>query len=605
MGYNTRLNEIISRHGFDAPDIYNSTLIHSIIIDIFDTRCAGKNVSLWGVGKNNTANSHASVILSRYILNLKGLKYLIDSSPDLQGKEFMGYPVIAPEEITKKNIQIVVIASRTNAGSIRESLLQAAPDCEYIDIYEELAKRGITISYNFFSGQTVYSKLYDLRKEYEKYSTAKEKGEALKELIAYYLKIRDFYYAVFYMNEYINNQYADFKSVCVLKEEINCLLEEVVRTNKKKKDSVLIHLIDSLRAIDVFDNKGQSVDFKLFKSYQENALAFTEAYSTGVTTYESMPGLMKGRLPFEENVYGNNGFMFCRDEIEMLKAASDTGRDIIFYAAQDYRIMEESESIEMKEHIHMSEKLWYAACDIAEHENPVFGYLYYPWELHFPLVCGWLTNEAEINQFTDVGIVDMSGYIEQQFADCKDYVDKQFGFYKELLGKETVSVFLGDHSQPVYSEHKSWPYFMYCKDPDRASHVAFFISGNRYTGHCYPELFSMLNFNRVIIDVLNGREIEIPQADEIQYQYYNVQNKKIRIVADKYDYWDYTEGIICFLSDDYLYIKTAVGKEELYKRDDKETDIINTCEGQTYKKYIDGKYSTAFPDFWTIRKGEI
>ena len=603
--YDEKLTSIIKQHGYEAEGLVSSTQIHAAVIDIFTERCVGKKAAIWGVGKKNTVNSHAAVIISRYILNLQGLECLVDSSVDIQGTEFMGYPVIAPEELPGTGVDIVIIGSRASAEAIVKNLEETAPGCEYLNIYEELRKRGIVIDYNFFSEQNMYTRLYRLRADYEG-AEGGGKAALLKEIIAGYLEIRDFYYAGEYADIYIKNQYAGYEGLQLMMGKIKELQDEITGINSAKKGNVLVHLVDSLRAVDVFGRaEDGGLKFHMFPGYQENAASFTNAYSTGPTTYEIMMGVVKQKLSFEEDVYDNN-FMFSFDEFPILQKMKEMGKRIIFYVAKDYYIMEDSRDLERKEHLHMSEKLWNAACDMADSGQEIFGFLYYPWELHFPLLCGFLRKSPEIRHFSDVGVEDMAGFIEDQFEDCKRYVDVQFGYYKDMLGAHTTNVFMGDHSQPVYSrEHPEYPYFMYYNDPDRSSHVAFFVSGTEYEKAEYSGMVSMVDFNKIMGQVLCNKSMELPGREVVQYQYYNIQNKKLREVAEKNGFWDYTEGIQCFLSDRHLFAITATGKEEVYKKTDRGFEYDDGPEGAEFAEKIKRGYDTGFPDFWTIRYGRI
>ena len=516
----------------------------------------------------------------------------------------MGYPVIAPEEIADKKIDMVIIGSRASADAIIKNLKQIAPGCEYLNIYEELALRGIKIDYNFFSEQNIYTDLYRLRLRYENAKEDDRQG-VLKEIIASYFSIRDFYYAEKYSQIYIHNRYQDYEKLKSMLHEIRALKNELIQINREKKGNVLVHLIDSLRAVDVFENSPVQSGFKMFQAYGEHSVSFTNAYSTGPTTYESMMGMIKEKLSFEEDVYDNN-FMFQFDEFRLLSEMKKENKKIIFYVAKDYLIMEESPEIVRKEQLHMSEKLWSAACDIAENDKNIFGFLYYPWELHFPLLCGYLRNEPKIMHFSDVGIEDMSDFITDQFEDCKRYVDTQFDYYREMLGANTIHVFTGDHSQPVYSEeHKEYPFFMYYNNPDRVSHVAFFISGNDYKRTEINQVVSMLDFNEILKNVVCDKNMQIPERELVQYQYYNIQNKKMREAAEKNGFWDYTEGIRCFLSDRYLYVVTATGKEEIYEKTCGEYMITESREAGAFADMVKEKYDTSFPGFWTIRYREV
>lgn len=600
--YEERLHDIIHRYDCVAPDLVDGKLINSIVLDVFNRRCGGKKVAIWGVGKKNAVNGHCAVIISRYILNLTGLKCLIDSDQDIQGGLFMGYPVIDPSEIAENDVDIIIIASKGSRISIRDNIKRIAPQCEYIDIYEELEKEGIKIDYNFFSEQNVYTELYRLKNLYEKTENKDEQADYLENLIAYYLKIRDFYYAEYFIQEYCDK---GFEKAAIFKEmwkEISALCQEVKEKNKGRKGDVIVHLIDSLRAMDVYgtDENGK---FKLniFGEYQKNAAIYTEAYSTGPATYESMIGTIKQKLSFEENVYEDNHFMFDIEEFEFLEKIYKSGMPIRFYNSKDYLVMNPCDEIYMKEQLHMPEKLWAMACDMAESNEAIFNFAYYPWELHFPMLCGYMTREPQIKQFADVGLEDMSDFIEQQLADCLAYVDKQFAFYKDFYSDSATVVIMADHSQPIYDKDRNDPFFMFYNDKDRVSHVTFMIINDEIQAGIYDGLISMLDFNQIMEKAVFEKEIMVPERKVVQYQFYNVQNRRLREIAMQRQLMNYTEGIHCFLSKEMLYVKTAKGVEEVYALPDNKTNVIDTEEAQEYVAYVKENFNTDFPSFWTVR----
>lgn len=600
--YEKKLNEIIERYNFRAPDLADSKLVNSIVLDVFRKRCNGKKVAIWGVGKKNAVNGHCAVIIKRYILNLTGLKCLVDSDRDIQGSSFMGYPVVAPAEIKDNDIDIIIIASKGSRLNIRENIRKAAPQCEYIDIYEELENEGLKIDYNFFSEQNIYTELYRQKHLYEMSEDGLEQAKYLHLIIAYYLKIRDFYYAEHYIKEYHSRRFADSERYLSMLSEIKSLCQKVKEVNARRSGDVIIHLIDSLRAMDVY-GKNQDGEFQLnlFKEYQSEAVIFTEAYATGPATYESMIGTVKQKLSFEENVYENNHFMFNIDEFDFLNEIAKKGMPIRFYNSKDYLVMNPCDDIYMKEQLHMSEKLWTMACDIAESEMPTFNFAYYPWELHFPMLCGFMTNEPQIKQFADVGLEDMSGFIKQQLADCLDYVDKQFSYYKSFFSSNMTTVIMADHSQPIYDETRNDPYFMFYNDKDRVCHVTFLIADRNLNAGVYDGLISMLDFNLIMKKAVFEHKVIIPEREIVQYQFYNVQNRRLREIASQRGLMDYTEGIHCFLSKKYLYVKTATGVREAYALPDNKTNIINSKEAEEFVEYVEENFDTSFPDFWTIR----
>lgn len=602
--YDDKLLDILDRYGVRPPKIIDGTLINSILIDAISKRCMNKTVAIWGVGKKNAVNGHCYMIINKYILNLGGLKWLIDSDVDLQGTEFLGYPIIAPDPdlIREKGIDIIIIASKNSRLNIREHIQKIAPQCEYFDLYEELEKKGVRIDFNFFTEQNIYTELYRYKKLVEDAGSPEEKQEHMENLIALYLQIRDFYYAGIFIKKYASMRFARAEEYLKMLSEIEALCDEVRCVNRERKGDIMLHLIDSARAMDIYGHAADgSFCLNVFSAYQDQASVFTNAYSTGPATYESMIGTVKQKFSFDENVYENNNFIFDLEEFDFLSKVYEAGIPIRLYISKDYEIMNPHPGIYTREQLHMPEKLWTIATDMAVADRPTLYLAYYPWELHFPMLCGYMTNEPQIKAFADVGMEDMSGFIEQQLSDCLDYVDKQFAFYKDLYPDESTTVIFADHSQPIYDPARNVPYYMFFDDPDRICHVTFMICDRNLGAGVHDELISMLDFNQILNAAVFEHKIIAPEREIVQYQFYNVQNRRLRQRAMDLGLMDYTEGITCFLSKDYLYAKTATGVKHVYAFGDHEKDLAQTEEGKHFMNYVEAHYNTGFPPFWTVR----
>ena len=94
----------------------------------------------------------------------------------------------------------------------------------------------------------------------------------------------------------------------------------------------------------------------------------------------------------------------------------------------------------------------------------------------------------------------------------------------------------------------------------------------------YKNLISMIDFNKILEEIIYNHCLFDKRRQIIKYQMYNVQNKRLREVAFERKLMNYTEGIQCFLSKDYLYAKTATGKNEVYKLPDIENNIRMTIK---------------------------
>ena len=49
-------------------------------------------------------------------------------------------------------------------------------------------------------------------------------------------------------------------------------------------------------------------------------------------------------------------------------------------------------------------------------------------------------------------------------------------------------------------------------------------------------------------------------------------------------------------------MKTATGKNEVYKLPDIENNISDDSEAKKFIKDVERQFDTSFPDFWTIRR---
>jgi len=577
--YDKRLSNLIQNYGFSYKGIIDSIEIHNIIMGLFREKCLTKRIALWGAGRSNSLTSHASVILGKYASYMRGLVCLIDSAKELQGTEFMHYPVVSPESIKDRNIELIIVASRANAASIRQSIQKYAPWCEILDIYEELRNRGIVIPYNFYEEKSLYTELYDKRTAYENAENRENREKALRELISAYLNIRDIPYAIEFCNEYIDRMYSGYENVKEFLSELKKLVAEVKSEVQKRDKDIIIHFIDALRAIDVAHKENDGIKFDILKEYFQNMLYFENAYSTAPTTYESMRSIVCGQYPYEVNVYHDN-FVFKLEEFPLLSEANKKGYNIRLYTSDEYRVMLEDERIQYINQIHMSQKLWSLMCDRAVNLKPIAAFLYYPWELHFPLVCGYHKNAPHLPAFTDVGVVDMSDYIEEQFTDCLAYVDKQFAFYRDFYNDHTFLNIFSDHSQIVYDNEKFMPYYMYYNNKERATHCTMAVSGPGIEPGIYHENFSMIDYNIIMKQVMNQQQLQIPVRDILRWQYYSIHNKRFRDVAEEKGFMDYIDGIDCYMLDGYIYSCTKTGKEEVFRVENTDKNLINTEEGR-------------------------
>lgn len=594
--YEEKLDAYLKEYYLEYEEKSDSVEIHNILMELFKTRCEGKRVALWGAGRKNTENSHAAIILKKYTTYIQGMRCLIDSLPELWGDEFMGYPIISPKEIAENQIDLVIIASKVQADSIVKDLAKYAPGCKYIDIYGELRKRGMVIYQKFYEESNIYTSLYRIRQDYETENPGTEKGKLLKKLISAYLAVRDFYYARKFAADYIAAHYEDWQQVSSFFERLETMEAEIKQLNSRKQEDIVLFFVDSLRAMDVFHRRADGgYEADMLKGYLEEAAVFANAKSTGVTTYESMVSVIQKKYPYEQNVYENN-IMAEFSEFSLLPLAKEQGYQIRFYISEGYQVIHDHPDVEFIKQVYLPAKLWKLTTDMACSKEKTFNFIYVPYELHFPLICGFHEKEPRVSGFVDVGVVDTKDFVPRQIQECRDYVDRQFAYYNGWFSRDILFSLFSDHSQVVFDEAEKKPYFMYYNNQDRCVNITFFVKG-RHIKPCWrEELVSLYDYCDIVGELMKSDTLAIPKREIAVYQYYRIHYKKLREYALEHGMEDYIDGMQCFTNQKYLYMLTAGGKEEVYRLESKAVPISGE-EAESFKNKVKAQYNCEFPDF--------
>lgn len=411
-------------------------------------------------------------------------------------------------------------------------------------------------------------------------------------MISYYYGIRDFHYAYYYLDLYVKKRYEDYEKYIILKKETDELLDEIKRINVGKTEDISMFYVDALRQMDVIDS--ETGKLKVLRRYMESADVYTNVYSTGATTYESMVSAILGKYPLECKVYSQN-FLRGLDEFKALRQIYDMGYRINWMVSDAYRLVEDDKRLQMDIQIYMSKKLWNLACSLAESVDKSFNFLYFPYEIHCPMLCGYHKERPVIRGFSNMGIEDFPESIAEQYRECIDYMDKQFDFYYELLGKNTTKVIFSDHSQVVYQkENGTKTYNMYYKDKELCTHIPLIVSREGKALRYYEGFLSLVDFNKIILSIVQNDNMTSLMKEMIRYQYYPIHSAKIRLHAKQCGYDDYIDGIDIFVTKEHIYIRTGTGKEELYKHDKLEINLIDTKEGRAMKNKVIENYKVAF-----------
>lgn len=584
--YDKVFYDLMKKYEIDiiSEEKLNNTLdlvVKGILID----SCAGKKCALWGAGRMNTTSSHAAVLIGRYATYLQNLVCIIDSDSEIQGRTFLGYPIIAPKDLVDYDIEVVIISSKNSSKSIIESLLEVAPNQDYVDIYGELRARDIEVYNNFFDEHSIYTEIFTIQQRIKVSNDDKRNEEYYERLINLYLSIKDFYYAFFYIDVYVEHYSSKAERFLQLKEELKKLIQEIELINYNRKEDVSVFYVDALRAKDVYDKEGA---LKIFDAYKDSASIYTNVYSLGATTYESMVSSILGKYPLECDVYAKN---FLRDfeEFAFLRKAKEENYRIHFLVSDCYRLLADTPEADFNIQIYMTQKLWDVATQLANSDKSVknLNFIYFPYEIHCPMLCGMHKNKPVVVSFSDIGIEEFPASLEEQYQECINYLDLQFNFYYNLLGANTTKMIFSDHSQVVYDkDNHAKSYNMYYKNKEVTSHIPLIISKEGIKNSKFDGMLSMIDFNQFIIHCMENKPLNDLEHNIIRYQYYPIHSKKIRNHCFKYGFEDYIDGMDIFLDQELIYIKTGTGKEEVYRHSNLEKNIFQTKQAQMFIKRV-------------------
>lgn len=153
----------------------------------FISKC--ERPAIWCFGE------HTKVLMSDYIYDLKKVNYIIDEN--YSKKSSAGFKFIPKEQIEKFKIDGIIISSFKYREEIKKEIIHINPTIKYLDIYEELAKSGIDCEMEYYRESHPYDFYRQINNNKLKLKNDNDIGSLIK-LIKIFVKIKDFYCAIYY-----------------------------------------------------------------------------------------------------------------------------------------------------------------------------------------------------------------------------------------------------------------------------------------------------------------------------------------------------------------------------------------------------------------------
>ncbi|ACD22528.1 LTA synthase family protein [Clostridium botulinum] len=551
---------------------YICKIIHDCIIGNCDKY---KNIAIWGAGE------HTDNLMKYFAVQLKKLKYVIENNIEVAKAKYSGYEIIAPDDIIDSNIDCVFISSFASRKQIATSIKNINKNIKIIDFYEVLEEKKIFLPAPFYMLSDEYLEIDKLLKQLNNSLMIEHKKDVLYKLILQYAKIYDFKNMFKFIDVLLKIDNKNELEVLQFKFKLEQLLKEISQKLKGQKDHLILLYIDALRYKDIYDLN----NMPYLKCIAENNVDFNNAFSTSITTYESMVSCLSSQMPLENENYKRN--FINEEECGFVKEAINKGYKINFYILGHDRFVDSKHINYKSGGTYSATTLWNFITDLAVEESKSISLLYFMQESHPPHIGGsHKINVKPHNTPFSTGekVNQAQEEYSQQYYEALNYLDYQIQFFMEMLCEENSVVVFSDHGQIIEKAQCN------IKDidtlpgwHDERYKIPLLIKDKRFKNQQIDELFSLIDFNSLLIGIING-ELCINKRSFIEMQFSKIHNKVIRKLFLENGLKDYIDSFKVYRNEYYKLVVINENKVRVYKLDDKEIEI---CKQEEIKNILE------------------
>ncbi|MGN2369746.1 sulfatase-like hydrolase/transferase [Clostridium cagae] len=545
---------------------YICKIIYDCIIENCDTY---ENIAIWGAGE------HTDNLMKYFAVQLKKLKYVIENNTEIAKVKYVGYEIIAPDDIIDSNIDCVFISSFASRKQISESIKNINKNIKIIDFYKILEKKNLFLTAPFYMLSDQYLVIDKLLKQLNNSLIIEYKKDILYKLILQYAKIYDFKNMFKFIDILLKMGYKKELEVLQFKFKVEELLKEISKKLKGQKEQLILLYIDALRYKDISNLN----NMPYLKGIAENYVDFTNAFSTSITTYESMVSCLSSQMPLENENYKRS--FINEDECDFVKVAVKKGYNINFYILGHDKFVDSKHINYKPGGTYCATTLWNFITDLAISESKSISLLYFMQESHPPHIGGShkVNIKAHNTPFsTGDRVSQTQEEYSQQYYEALNYLDSQIKFFMGMLCEDNSIVVFSDHGQIIEKAQSA------IKDVgtlpgwhDERYKIPLIIKDKRFKNQQVDELFSLIDFNSLLIGIMNG-ELCINKRNFIEMQFSKMHNKVIRTLFSENGLEDYIDSFKVYRNEYYKMVIINENKVRGYKLGDEEIEICKQEE---------------------------
>lgn len=396
-------------------------------------------------------------------------------------------------------------------------------------------------------------------------------ARTLKRLICDYLCIFDFVSAFFYMDEYIQKRFWNYKRYIKMKRDLKSFIKWIKKSLKDRED-ILLFWIDCT-------SYGEFDWFPELTKLAEKSYFFEQAYVPTPTTTPVMMSINSKWFNIDDfskyQKLRSSGFFDFHSSL-LLQKIKKYGYDFAYFVskAMSYPVYVESLLHRPAQHKHVSSnRLFFDAINkMMTTDKKQFMIIHCLTETHYPF---WAPAKDGKMLYNVKPLKQESREELKQVYNASQYFDKQLAFYSDLFGEGTSRIYMSDHGKPYYHEeqYKRWT--------KKMNHVLFFIRSKYVPIEREKRIFTLYNFMEVADALMEAHKSKnladfepVFDKDYIKVQSIEIYGKN---VIDMYKANNCLESARSYRGirtvEDY-YLRFRKG-ELYYRNDDEETNLID------------------------------
>ena len=529
-----KYQDITSRFNFRkcATTIKISTILKEILVSFIKK---SSRPAIYCNGK------HTKMLMSDYMNELREIKIIIDNGPK---KGEQGFRLIRDCDIEKEKIDAIIISSYKFKNEIKQQLNKLHPTISYLDIYEELEKRGFNLNGEYYIQGHPYRSYENINEYQKKIDNRENIDDAYNRVIEEYIQIKDFKTAIDKTREWLSLGYSTRKN-SLLKSLEQIYSAELDSIEKIDENNILLFCMDAMRK-DAISSKYMP---KLHKYVCERGFSFENMYSFSTSTFESL-------MP----VYSENDDMSnpigCLDsvpeeECRFIKEARKQGRSIYIYGDSAHYI--EGDNFKYSETCQtITEKIWDFVVD-AEKEKKSLFYIHELYETHFSF-----PNPYTKDKLLSIGTAMLFDFLPEnggrlkidynkQYKDSLKYIDDIFVPFLERMKFQVV--LFADHGTILLDKDVD---VKQVKDAEYTCSnqwikIPFVVFSPIYGKGNNKEIISLMSFNNIILSILKKERFVFPDNQFIKIGRTRIYNPDFIYLYELANKKRYLQGFEAFI----------------------------------------------------------